>query len=201
MPGVKLREIFEEHRVVQGNQKLPSAAAFDTLAWLVSAVRHVVELETRFWRHSDSLRRRMADAMHELAEVLPPIQAQLRAAARFRSHETDPLNALLQAQLHYLALLATCIEALQQDHWYMVPRTDEAKSAGRWPEHANTLADAFRKAMHSTNPELELGVANSGPVVRFITAVVPYITDETPTGAAVAQHLKRARRRGRDSQN
>jgi len=52
MTGVKLREIFEEHRVVQGNQKLPSAAAFDALAQVVSMARHMFEVyRPRLLRH------------------------------------------------------------------------------------------------------------------------------------------------------
>jgi hypothetical protein len=139
--------------------------------------------------------------MGELAEVLPPIQAELQEAIRFCSHETGPLNAVLQVQLDQLNALAAHIEALQQDAWYMVPRTDEAKSAGLWSQYADMLAGALRKAMRSTNPGLELGISNDNPVVRFIAAIAPHITDERPTVAAVAQHLKRARRRGRDSQN
>jgi hypothetical protein len=111
------------------------------------------------------------------------------------------LNPVLQAQLDQLNALVTLIESLQRHAWYMVPRTDEAKSAGHWSRYADLLAGALRKAMRSTNPGLELGISNDNPVVRFIAAIAPHITDERPTVAAVAQHLKRVRRQGRDSQN
>ena len=59
-----------------------------------------------------------------------------------------------------------------------------------WHKWAPSLATAFRNAMSSTNAK-SLGLSNEGPVVRFVTAVIPFTTDESPNMGAVAKHLKR----------
>jgi hypothetical protein len=41
----------------------------------------------------------------------------------------------------------------------------------------------------------EFGRSNQGPVPRFVAAVMPLMAGESPTVAAVAQHLKRVARR------
>jgi hypothetical protein len=64
----------------------------------------------------------------------------------------------------------------------------------RWHDFADDVADVFREAMLSTNPNLVLGVANNGPVVRFVHTVIPFIIGQTPSMDAVAQQLKRSQR-------
>jgi len=57
---------------------------------------------------------------------------------------------------------------------------------------AQILLEAFKRAMHSTNPRLNIGMSQQGPAALFIVQVVPHITGETePTVAAVSQYLKR----------
>jgi hypothetical protein len=71
----------------------------------------------------------------------------------------------------------------------MMPRLES------WRHVAGSVASAFTRAML---PQ-EFGRSNEGPVARFVAAVMPLMTNEKPTVAAVAQRLKR-QARGKSSQ-
>jgi hypothetical protein len=45
--------------------------------------------------------------------------------------------------------------------------------------------------MRSTNPTVELRVSNSGPIARFVAALIPTITGDRPTLVNVARFLQR----------
>lgn len=55
-----------------------------------------------------------------------------------------------------------------------------------WHNIAATIATHFTYAMVGQ----KLGTSNEGPVARFVHAVIPMITGETPTLGAVAKRLK-----------
>jgi hypothetical protein len=60
-----------------------------------------------------------------------------------------------------------------------------------WHSIAEEVADAFKTAMLSTNPKAPDN-SQRGPVARFVSAVVPYITGEKePSPVAVGAHLTR----------
>jgi hypothetical protein len=69
-------------------------------------------------------------------------------------------------------------------------RPEEGKGPKRWHEVAPLIANAFRDAVRPRNPTLTLGNSDQGSVARFVAAVVPQITGEEPTVAAVAARLK-----------
>jgi len=71
------------------------------------------------------------------------------------------------------------------------PTTNPRKNSKEWHGIAKHLETAFVAAMRSTNPKLDIGLSNEGPVTRFVVAVVPHLTGEDPTAQGVAQHLKR----------
>jgi len=60
-----------------------------------------------------------------------------------------------------------------------------------WSGLDEMIANAFRLAMARNNPTQKLGRTNSGPVPRFVAAVVPLITGEKPPVTAVGKHLIR----------
>jgi hypothetical protein len=59
-----------------------------------------------------------------------------------------------------------------------------------WRSIAEVVASAFTVAMHPT----KIGHSNTGPIPRFVAAVLPLLTGETPSIGNVAQHLKKAAR-------
>jgi len=61
----------------------------------------------------------------------------------------------------------------------------------KWHHFAHWLAERFRDVVQAANPNLQrLALSNNGPVVRFFLAVIPHITGEAPTAAAVRKRLR-----------
>jgi hypothetical protein len=60
----------------------------------------------------------------------------------------------------------------------------------RWPDYVEELADGFVRAMASTNRKT-VGLGNSGPLARFLVAIIPLISGETPTADTVMRYLQR----------
>jgi hypothetical protein len=74
--------------------------------------------------------------------------------------------------------------------------------AGLMPEHENwhsvakAVAASFQAVLSTTNKNIAFGYSShGGPLARFVAAVVPMITGETPTAESVSKHLQRQRKR------
>jgi hypothetical protein len=59
-----------------------------------------------------------------------------------------------------------------------------------WHSYTEILSGSFKLAMAGANPDREFGQSNDGPVARFVAAIIPHITGETPTVGAVSKRLK-----------
>ncbi|MGH7056577.1 MAG: hypothetical protein ACREFZ_01675 [Acetobacteraceae bacterium] len=68
-----------------------------------------------------------------------------------------------------------------------------------WHAEAEGLARAFRSAMARANPGRRFEPSNGGPLVRFISAALALAVGEKHTEAAIAQHLKRRRRKAKQA--
>jgi hypothetical protein len=60
-----------------------------------------------------------------------------------------------------------------------------------WHDHAVELAQDFRRHLRECNPSRQFGISEKGPVVGFVTAVIPLITGENPDEGAVYKYLIR----------
>jgi hypothetical protein len=63
----------------------------------------------------------------------------------------------------------------------------------KWHAMTGPLSDAFITAMRTSNPDVDIGYSNEGPVSRFLAAVILRITGQAIKLSTIAQHLKRAR--------
>jgi hypothetical protein len=71
-----------------------------------------------------------------------------------------------------------------------------------WHDVADFVAQTFRTAMRTNNPNKRFGRSNDGPVPRFVAAVMPTVTGgEAPSVGTVAQYLKRSARKRKQSVN
>ena len=173
--GADMRKILINH-VLRGAHKPPSHAACDKLARLVGQAGAFASISQSF-RDAHAREERLADALETLAALLPEVRRGLDA-------RNDALPTLDR--------LAAAVTAAQTQLWgaHKVP----VKLPERWHDIAGRLAAEFREAMASTNPGLELGLSNTGPVARFIAAMTPIVTGEALTRDAIARHLQRAKR-------
>jgi hypothetical protein len=128
-------------------------------------------------------------ALAEMIPALPAIietDAAMAEAARRRGDPTD------LADRERLTRLLEAAQAVMEGGigWRIVP---EVKT---WHQYAVWLAANFRKAMQDANPGLVLRLSNNGPQTRFLVAVIPLISGETPKGDAVARWLQREEKAG-----
>jgi hypothetical protein len=63
----------------------------------------------------------------------------------------------------------------------------------KWHRLATVLPVDFAEVMKPQNSKFKGGISRGGPVVRFISAVVPMVTGEHPTAASVRRLLQRAK--------
>jgi hypothetical protein len=63
-----------------------------------------------------------------------------------------------------------------------------------WRDLAVRISGDLLYALASTNSNIDLGISNDGPVPRFVAAVLPMITGDSPTVANVAKVLKDRKR-------
>ena len=175
MTGPELRSLLIDQRIIRGSHILPSLDACNRLAGRIGefAERHLGYLVQSADPHGEAIQRAMDDLVAKLAEARP-VLVERRGKADI-------------AALDRLAEAAALARPLA---WSWGPL---AIAHCRWHGHAAELADAFRVAMRSTNPDLELGLSNDGPLVRFLAFVIPQITGEEPSMDAIARHLQRRR--------
>jgi hypothetical protein len=217
MTGAMLRALCAEAGVVRSGKE-PSRAAYEDLAQTINDFRRLVSLST-VRRESSRRMHRFMDAVLTLNTELPAIREDCREALAQPSRSRKIGVGRLGQDLHEPAedggmavghaahlKLPVMLDLCQEDLVTLdalvaaVAATRKlllkilnllGQPIERWHDFALDLAEAFREAMHSTNPGLELRPSNNGPVVRFLKAVVPKITGEDPTLNSIARYLQR----------
>lgn len=171
---------------------LPNIAALEILSARVRMFRAAARFEkSEAGKAGLETRRKAGAAAKTLADLLPHVILEKCAAADAAygltiKGELHPDFIALEEQIQFLKRL---MDVLEENIHNTLPEF-VGDSRIIWHKWAPSLATAFRHAMSSTNAR-KLGLANDGPVARFVTAVIPFTTDESPKTDAVAQHLKR----------
>lgn len=169
-------------------------------------------------RMSDERKRRASAALQTLADVLPGIRDDILAApdVELPPHIAPPgLSSMMRWEhLSQLDALARMVDEAWEFSWltpfeekfvsftdkvalqpvpgaYAVPAPSPVRQIDRWHHFVVFLAEKFRDAVQAANPSLpRLANSNDGPVSRFLVAIVPHITAETPTPDAVRKWLR-----------
>ena len=97
----------------------------------------------------------------------------------------DHLSLLLNSTYPTEKLIYDIRELLNSTA-FIVPRTDDANFQDSWPAILRALKDAFETAMRPTNPTARLTLHANSPGAKFVSCVIPFLTGETATPAAVA---------------
>jgi hypothetical protein len=190
--GQWVRELLKEKRVIRGAHRLPSLEDCERLGSRVRDLhfsRRTVQ-QGEFWFRLLRLGLKMLDdarlsAREEVAAELSALRAQWSESDwRWLLEKFEQAAGARPSQAEALFWL---------DFYYF-------HAAREWNDFGPELAGMFRQAVENANPGLQIGLADDGPIARFIALVVPYITGETPTVTAVARELqRRAARRARIS--
>jgi hypothetical protein len=110
--------------------------------------------------------------------------------------QTDGLDILENESRIYAGLLEDVLAKINAAQAHPYHRAFiELKIVSRWQDYAGELAAAFMLSVKPTkSSQVRSGLSNRGLAPRFVTAIAPYISGESPKIDAVTQHLKRLRR-------
>ena len=161
--------------------------------------------------HSDDLQRKAYDALRVLAEALPAIRDEINSAPLLSGFDDSTDNPWRDENLRQIAALEAQVkESLKYSA--LIPRQElMARAAPKmvrytpawgvslppsvrgktwWHKFVVPLADEVCRAVQATNPKIRIGNSDDGPLPRFLVAVIPHISNETPTTVAVRNRLQ-----------
>jgi hypothetical protein len=179
-----LRVILKE--VLKGSQTLPAWGEMEGLAGSLNRTHATFAFAAATANQS----KRTADKVRNALDVLMEFFEQRRRACYPESGGGPNLQIVdREKRLHdrfdaFLQAFGEHDFDLNMDAGLLMPHIDH------WHDVAGTIAGAFKAAMARANGPKNFGLSNDGPVPRFISAVVPLITGETPTVGAVGKYLK-----------
>ena len=175
MTGAELRSLLVDQQIIRGSHILPSLEACNRLSGRINdfAARQLDYLVQAADPAAVAIQRALDDLSARLTEARP-VLVERRG----------------KADIAALDRLKEAVAVARPFAWAWGPLS---LARCRWNDIAAELADAFREAMRSTNPALEVGLSNDGPLVRFLAFVIPQITGEEPAMDTIARHLQRRR--------
>lgn len=187
--GAALGELLKKKKIVSRRMRPPPADAWEPLATILDGLRwnwnasFTADHEAR--QEVDRAKERFQAALVVLAETAPVLLPRYMALAN--SHmirQTADLARARAGTLHSLVGLIPQVQSLFLEA--------DAPSYLHWHDFAVGLADAFRVAIHTTNPGHPLGIGLGGPVVCFLAEVViPHVSGERVERDAIKKYLKR----------
>jgi hypothetical protein len=186
-----LRALLESQKVVLSG-KLPNAASLQLLALKLDSLRTNVYLRRGAWREDEARLASVRAALSTLAEWLPPTLEVYRevlmiASANERSNADRFQKNIEALESLSRAMYCVCVERTE----VIFPMSIHFSNVESRSDCAPIIAEYFRHAMQSTNPDLVLKDSNKGPVPRFVAAVMPFIIGESPTAEAMGKELQR----------
>jgi hypothetical protein len=159
--------------------KPPPAANLKRLAFGLNQTSGIFAFSNKY---ADASQRQAGDVEGAVKTLMLFFERRSEACRRL-SGNTEAFRREEQLYNHF----RTFLEAMQAHPFnldmdtarFMVP-------LDTWRQIADLLAGKFRLAME---PQ-KIGTSNNGPLPRFVAAVIPLITGETPAVPNVAKHLK-----------
>jgi hypothetical protein len=146
------------------------------------------------WRQSAADRELLKKTLNETQVVAERLKEQLQdSLVRFKAElHTEPssVTEVLDTITNDSVALDQLLEATSKVSKCrsLMPPGLMVAPAEKWHDYAEALADAFRKAMRSTN---KVELKYRGPVARFVVEMIRRVTGEAVTEVAVAGYLRR----------
>lgn len=169
-------------KVLKQKLRMPDDAALDKLASILEGWRlHFLgEQSLNPLRHKTHLAATdLAEALKRQREIY--VKGITETHAQFLRDNVETIDCALSS-LNGIWLAGMAVEYVGSfdPHWKWL--ADDA------------LPGDFATAIQSTNPNVKLGIGHTGPLARFISAVVPHLTGEKPSAQSVATQLKAIKR-------
>jgi hypothetical protein len=168
--------------------RLPSKAALDKLARNLNEYRLLYRTFKGPIEKHKAIVEEIAPALEVLAKTLPLLRVGL--VRDMGADVADDTALGLQHDLAILEELAVALKAAMQTRVLKSEDHPFLRGAASWHDLANQIANDFEEAMGSTNSNLRLGRRSEGPVSRFLAAVFPNVTEQTPSSASIANWFK-----------
>jgi len=151
--------------VIEPRLKMPAKEALENLASILESWRGY------YWRHDhiDQLENKVALAADELVSGLKELREICGVPRKIGT--IDQVSEAIDRLFN---------EGVAVEH--------SGKLTWHWL--ANVLPVDFATAIKTTNPRYKIGIGHTGPLVRFIVAIVPLLTGEHPTPGTIAVQLK-----------
>jgi hypothetical protein len=179
--------------VVRGRMNMPAQAELRELARILEGWRLIFENQATL----DHRRRLQDDALTALARLGDLV---FKIAALDEANFVDAVSAselpdvlrFLNTRLSESKEAHALIEQMERHPGLAYSPSGYGAKGWRWL--AKVLPVDFVNAMKLANPTFAPGISHSGPVSRFIEAVVPILTGEHPSAASIATQMKTLRR-------
>ncbi len=177
-----VRSILNTPGILTDTYRPPSAHDCAWLATTLDGTRKAVALSRANGPHRAA---KVAEAMAYLGAYFDDRAREVETIAHAGN---APLPEIVKAERTLAARFGDFAEAFAQHDFRLV--MDRISALDSWKEIALSVANSFQMAMRRNNPNAKLGFSNNGPVQRFVAAMVPLITGETPAVGTVSNHLK-----------
>lgn len=178
--------------VLRGSDKVPSTdACREVAAWL-----QYLRLSRARTNHSRASLGR--EAARAAATLLAELRRLEKAYAKFPADIASvPALPFLEEALRAQAAIAADIRAARQALERLGPMLNpKPPAASGWHEEAQGLYRVFLATMKPANPGRRYEPSNEGAAVRFLRAAFALALGEERQEPAIAQALKRMRRKG-----
>ena len=179
--------------VLKGNQTMPSVAALHDLASILNSLRGLYAFLSKDTKDAKRRADKVRDAFSTIQEFF---EERAEACGWTDTPKVDTKTYAVEQALynHFYSFM----EAFR-DHPFDLDMDADviAGYLNGWHSIAGKIACSFKGAMADTTNGAAFGLSNEGPIPRFVAAIIPIITGETPSIQAVGKWLKDEARKKR----
>jgi hypothetical protein len=171
---------------VLSKKTLPSPAATNRLTIQLNWIGATIALA----RKHPPRDRRVREAISTLVEFFDSRSVQALAEAPTRPPKEA--RELLRAEQALRTDFERFLRRMTQHNWSLaMDATSLMPEHESWHSSAVVIAEAVREAL-STKTTAKLGYSSDGPVAKLTAAIIPLVSGEHVSAAAVSKHLQRS---------
>lgn len=190
-----IRAIFKSHRIIRGNFKIPDDDGFRTLAKHATAIKKIaVSSSYNMPKERKELIERVEEAI-ELSTKLLRSEKILQKIYEWAVKNREIITIGAFGVEDRISLIENFINSATnlKEHGLLADYKEQL-SVNKWHFWAFDIASLFCNVINKNNPRINLRYSNTGPIVRYLSAVIPLISGEEPTAVNIARYLQRSHR-------
>lgn len=187
-----IRQIFKLHKVIRGNLKIPDDDGFSMLAKHATAAKKIVISSS--YNMPDE-RKELIDRVEEIIELstrLLKSEMEIKKIYEWavENREIISIGAFgVNDRIDIIENFIISASNLRSNG--LLSGYKKQLSMNKWHSWAVVIASSFCSVINKNNPTVSLRYSNTGPIVRYLRAIIPLITGEEPSTVAIARYLQR----------